>query len=124
MTIKVSPERIIPVCRSLHDEFGFNYLTDLCGIDRYPVEPRFWIVYHLCSMERRQRLRIKTALPNLRLQISSITSIWKAADWLEREVFDMYGIWFEGHPDLRRILLPPEWKGFPLRKDYPLRGLE
>ncbi len=120
--LTVLPQQVLPVCRFLHDELAFRFLTDLCGLDQYPGEPRFGIVYHLCSMERRERLRLKTFLPGAAPRVDSVSSVWKAADWLEREVFDMFGIVFDGHPDLRRILTPPDWEGYPLRKDYPLKG--
>lgn len=123
-TLHLRAGDILAVCRFLHDdpEMAFDYLTDLCGVDYYPREPRFEVVYHLCSMKTRLRLRLKVSLPGESPGVSSMVPVWKGADWLEREAFDMYGITFHGHPDLRRILLTPEWKGHPLRKDYPLRG--
>jgi NADH-quinone oxidoreductase subunit C len=124
ITFCLKAEEILPICRFLRDDLHYNYLTDLCGVDYCPCEPRFGVVYHLCAMETRERLRLKVALDGADPLISSVTSVWKGADWMEREAFDMYGIRFEGHPDLRRILLPPEWEGYPLRKDYPLRGYD
>jgi NADH-quinone oxidoreductase subunit C len=125
-TLKIRPEDILSVCRLLRDEPGcdFDYLVDLCGVDHLPREPRFEVVYHLRSLKTREFLRLKVPLPGSPPRISSVFSVWKAADWMEREAFDLYGIVFEGHPDLRRILLTPEWEGHPLRKDYPLRGRE
>jgi NADH-quinone oxidoreductase subunit C len=125
-TLNVRPEDLLPVCRLLRDDPGgdFDYLVDLCGVDHLPREPRFEVVYHLRSLKTRDFLRLKVSLPGPEPRISSVFSVWKAADWMEREAFDMYGIVFEGHPDLRRILLTPEWEGYPLRKDYPLRGKE
>jgi len=124
VTLHVRPEDILPVCRFFHDdpELAFDYLVDLCGVDFYPREPRFQVVYHLGSLKTKERLRLKVSLPGQAPRVSSVVSVWKAADWMEREAFDMFGITFEGHPDLRRILLTPDWKGHPLRKDYPLRG--
>jgi NADH/F420H2 dehydrogenase subunit C len=124
VTLHIRAEDILPICRFLHDdpELSFGYLTDLCGVDHYPQEPRFQVVYHLCAMKTRRRLRLKVSLPGAAPRISSVFSVWKGADWLEREAFDMFGITFLGHPDLRRILLTPDWEGHPLRKDYPLRG--
>jgi NADH-quinone oxidoreductase subunit C len=115
---------LLPVCRFLHDdpELTFDFLTDLCGVDHYPREPRFEVIYHLCATKSRSRLRLKTSLPGETPRVSSVVSVWKAAGWMEREAFDMLGILFDGHPDLRRILLTPDWEGHPLRKDYPLRG--
>ncbi|MGB9700652.1 MAG: NADH-quinone oxidoreductase subunit C [Thermodesulfobacteriota bacterium] len=123
-TIILRAEDLLDICRYLHDdpEISFNYLTDLCGVDYFPREPRFEVVYHLCSLKTRCRLRLKVPLPGESPQLASVTSIWQGAEWLEREVYDLLGITFVGHPDLRRILLPPDWQGHPLRKDYPLRG--
>jgi len=123
-TLRLKAEEILPLCRFLHDdpELTFDYLVDLCGVDDYPREPRFEVVYHLCATKTRDRLRLKISLPGPAPRVASVASVWKAADWLEREAFDMFGITFEGHPDLRRILLTPDWNGHPLRKDYPLRG--
>ncbi|MGD0627336.1 MAG: NADH-quinone oxidoreductase subunit C [Thermodesulfobacteriota bacterium] len=124
VTLHLRAEDILPICRLLHDdpELSFDYLVDLCGVDDYPDEPRFQVVYHLCAMKTRRRLRLKVSLRGAGPRVSSVFSIWKGADWLEREAFDMFGITFLGHPDLRRILLTPDWEGHPLRKDYPLRG--
>jgi len=124
ITLQVRSEDILPLCRVLHDEpaLAFDFLVDLCGVDNLPGEPRFEVVYHLRSMKTKDQIRLKVSLPGSSPRISSVLSVWKGADWMEREAFDMFGIIFEGHPDLRRILLPPEWEGFPLRKDYPLRG--
>jgi NADH-quinone oxidoreductase subunit C len=124
ITLHLRAEDILPICRFLHDdpELSFNYLTDLCGVDNYPHEPRFQVVYHLCAMQTRRRLRLKVSLASAAPRISSVFSVWKGADWLEREAFDLFGITFLEHPDLRRILLTPDWEGHPLRKDYPLRG--
>lgn len=123
-TLVLRAEDILPICRFLHDDpdLFFDYLTDLCGVDDYPHEPRFQVVYYLCAMKTRRRLRLKVSLPGMVPRIASVVSVWKAANWLEREAFDMFGIIFLEHPDLRRILLTPDWEGHPLRKDYPLRG--
>ena len=124
ITLNLRAEDILPICRFLHDdpELSFDYLTDLCGVDNYPHEPRFQVVYHLCAMKTKGRLRLKVSLPDGVPRIASVVSVWKAANWLEREAFDMLGIAFLEHPDLRRILLTPDWEGHPLRKDYPLQG--
>ena len=124
ITLHLRADDILTVCRYLHDDpdLSFDYLTDLCGVDNYPQEPRFQVVYHLCAMKSRSRLRLKVSLPEGAPRIASVVSVWKAANWLEREAFDMFGITFVDHPDLRRILLAPDWEGHPLRKDYPLRG--
>jgi len=123
-TLQIRPGDLLPLCRFLREdpELAFDFLIDLCGVDYLPREPRFQVVYHLCSTRTRLRLRLKVSLPGTDPKIASVFSVWKSADWMEREAFDMYGITFAGHPDLRRILLTPEWQGYPLRKDYPLRG--
>ena len=91
-------------------------------IDRYPVEPRFEVVYLLHSIPRNERLRLKVAVDSRDAVVPSVCGVWAGADWYEREVFDMFGVRFEGHPDLRRILMPDYWQGHPLRKDFPVHG--
>lgn len=124
LTVRVDKDQIVEICMFLRDEpdLQFNLLTDLCGVD-YPARSRrFDVVYHLYSMPYNRRLRLKAAVGENET-IPSVVSVWKAANWLEREAYDMFGIHFSGHPDLRRILLPEDWQaGWPLRKDYPLEG--
>jgi len=91
-------------------------------VDRFPMEPRFEVNYHLLSLDRRERLRLKLRVAGNDPTVPSVTSIWPTANWHERENFDLFGIHFEGHPDLRRILMPDDWEGHPLRKDYPVEG--
>jgi NADH-quinone oxidoreductase subunit C len=124
LTVHLRPEDILTVTHFLREDpdLAFDYLTDLCGVDLYPQEPRFQVVYHLRSMKTKHNLRLKVSLPGETPILSSVVSVWKGANWMEREAFDLLGITFAGHPDLRRILLPPEWEGYPLRKDYPLQG--
>ena len=112
------------VARFLKDEpeCGFNFLSDLCGVDYPEGEHNFDVVYHLYSMEHRHRLRMKVSLLHSDLNIPSVVSVWKTANWHERECYDLLGINFSGHPDLRRILTPDGFKDYPLRKDFPLRG--
>ncbi len=100
---------------------AFDYLSDLTAVDWPPREQRFDVVYCLYSTTRRQRLRVKARVKDQEA-VASAAGIWTAANWLEREVFDMFGVRFTGHPDLRRILLPADWQGYPQRKDYPLEG--
>ncbi len=102
----------------------FDYLTDITGVDYLKMErePRFDVVYHLYSFKNNVRLRVKCGVPEEDLDVPSLTPLWGAANWLEREAFEMFGFNFVGHPDLRRLLLPDVFDGFPLRKDYPLRG--
>ncbi len=127
VTCYVDSKYIEEVCRFLRDDprFEFNMLSDLCGSDHgIDQEPRFEVIYHLNSLTKRHRLRLKTQLPGDEPSIATVTTVWKTANWLERETFDMYGIVFEGHPDLRRILMPEEFQWHPLRKDYPVRGYD
>ena len=98
---------------------GFDMLTDLCAVDYLGETPRFEVVYHLFSLEMRHRLRVKARVPEAEPEIDTATDLWPSAGWMEREVFDLYGIRFTGHPDLRRILLYDGFEGHPLRKDYP-----
>ncbi|MDI6780626.1 MAG: NADH-quinone oxidoreductase subunit C [bacterium] len=121
LTIRVKKENILEICRFLAcaPDLGFDYLSDICGVDYSARQPRFDVVYHIYSVNKKHRLRIKAAAGENE-SIDSVESVWKAANWYEREVYDMFGIVFDNHPDLRRILLPDDWKGHPLRKDYPL----
>jgi NADH-quinone oxidoreductase subunit C len=108
-------------CRD-HAELRFNLLTDATCVDRYPHEPRFELNYHLVSIPRRERVRLQVRLSGTDPVIESLVPIWPGANWLEREIFDLFGIRFTSHPDLRRILLPEDWEGYPLRRDYPVEG--
>jgi NADH-quinone oxidoreductase subunit C len=112
---------LLAIMRLLRDEPGldFEMLTDLTAVDYLGEEPRFELVYHLYSVKRNHRVRIKSRVPEQDPEIASLVSLWPSADWMEREVWDLYGIRFCGHPDLRRILLYEEFEGHPLRKDYP-----
>ena len=100
----------------------FTFLSDITAVDKFPLEPRFELNYHLLSLEYRKRIRLKVRIPGDDPQVQSVTPIWPAANWHEREAFDLMGIRFEGHPDLTRILMPDDWEGYPLRKDYPVEG--
>lgn len=125
VTVVVPRENIIDACRFLRDEHGFDMLADLCGSDRGPEDhPRFEVNYHLFSTTHYQRLRLKVLLSEDDPTVETVTQIWRTADWHEREAYDLVGIKFAGHPDLRRILLPSDFDGHALRKDYPLRGYE
>ncbi len=97
-------------------------MSTLTGVDWYPAEPRFEVVYHLHSLERNERLRVKCRLPGGDAEIDSVTEVWRGANWFERETFDLFGVRFRNHPDLRRIMLPDDWEGHPLRKDYSVTG--
>jgi NADH-quinone oxidoreductase subunit C len=120
-TAVVDPGRLVEIMRFLRDddELDFEMLSDLTAVDFLGRDPRFEVVYHLYSVTRNHRLRVKVGVSEEPCAAPSVTSVWPAANWMEREVFDLYGIRFEGHPDLRRILLYEEFEGFPLRKDYP-----
>lgn len=125
VTIYVPREAIEDVCRSLKNEQGFDMLADLTGADRGPEEePRFEVNYHLFSTKHYNRLRLKVLLSEDDPHVKTVTGVWKTANWHERETFDLLGIIFDDHPDLRRILLPSDFDGHALRKDYPLRGFE
>ncbi len=125
VTIIVPRDSIVDVCWVLKTKHGFNMLVDLCGGDRGPEEdPRFEVNYHLFSTTHHKRLRLKVLLNEDDPKVQTVVSVWKTANWHERETFDMLGVIFEGHPDLRRILLPSDFDGHALRKDYPLRGYE
>lgn len=125
VTVFVPRDAIVDACFFLKTEHDFDMLADLCGADRGPEEePRFEVNYHLFSTTHHNRLRLKVLLSEDDPKVASVTGIWKTADWHERETYDLFGVVFEGHPDLRRILLPSDFDGHALRKDYPLRGYE
>ena len=125
VTVFVPRESIADVCAFLKSENGFDMLADLCGADRGPEEdPRFEVNYHLFSTKHHKRLRLKVLLSEYDPHVETVSTLWKTADWHERETFDLFGVIFDGHPDLRRILLPSDFDGHALRKDYPLRGYE
>lgn len=121
LTLRIDPTRILAVCRYLKTELQFNRLSSITAVDWFPSEPRFEVVYHLHSLPRNQRLRLKCPLPEGG-ELDSVTEVWRAADWYEREVWDLFGIRFRNHPNLRRILLPEDWTDHPLRKDFPVHG--
>lgn len=125
VTVTVPRESIVDVCWVLKTKHGFDMLADLCGADRGVEEdPRFEVNYHLFSTKRYNRLRLKVLLSEDEPNVKSVVSVWKTANWHERETYDLVGVIFDGHPDLRRILLPSDFDGHALRKDYPLRGYE
>ena len=122
LTLEIAPGQIAGVCHFLKHEQRFVRISTITAVDWYPEEPRFAVVYHLHSPERNQRLRLKCRLPGANPEIDSVTAVWRGANWYERETFDLFGIRFRNHPDLRRIMLPETWEGYPLRKDYPVTG--
>lgn len=113
---------MIEVLKTLRDQFGYRYLIDVTAVDHLPNEPRFEVVYHLWCHAERRLIRVKTYALGDPPAVSSVVGLWSTANWHERECFDMFGIVFEGHPDLRRILLWEGFEGHPLRKDYPVEG--
>jgi NADH-quinone oxidoreductase subunit C len=126
VSVSVKREKLLEICRYLHDDpdMHMDYLADLCGVDYPDNKFRFEVVYNLFSMKHEHRLIIKALLPEDEPAVESVVSVWNGANWHEREACDMYGIVFNNHPDLRRILMPEDWEGYPLRKDYPLKGPE
>lgn len=127
VTATVPREHIQAVCSQLKTSTQtlFDFLADLCGVDRgQEEEPRFEVNYHLFSTTIHHRVRLKVLLNEEDLHVPTVTTVWRTANWHERETFDFFGIIFDGHPDLRRILLPDDWQGHALRKDFPLRGYE
>jgi NADH-quinone oxidoreductase subunit C len=126
-TVIVPREHIVAACQFLKAAPGFSFdlLSDLCGFDRGPEEePRFEVNYHLFSTTLYHRIRLKVLLNEEDPHVSTVTGVWRTANWHERETYDLFGVVFDGHPDLRRILLPDDWQGHALRKDFPLRGYE
>ena len=125
LTIVIPKERIVEVCKYLREnnELNFDLLADLCGIDMNTPSKRFGVIYNLYSFINKNRIRLKTFTEEENPKVPSVTSVWGTANWHEREAFDMFGIIFDGHPDLRRIYMPDEFEYYPLRKDFPLMGI-
>jgi NADH-quinone oxidoreductase subunit C len=121
-TLFIRPADILGVCRLLKAEQGYLRLSGITAVDWYPADPRFEIVYLLHSLSSNSRLRLKCRVGESACEIDSVMSVWRAANWYEREVFDLFGIGFRNHPDLRRLMMPTDWEGHPLRKDYPVHG--
>ena len=122
LTLEIAPAKIVSICGFLKYDQQYNRLSSVTAVDRYPAEPRFEVVYHLHCVEKKQRLRLKCRLAGDAPQIDSVTSVWRSANWYERETWDLFGIRFLEHPGLKRIMLPDDWEGHPLRKDYPVTG--
>lgn len=121
LTLGIAPAQIVDVCRVLKSSAGFERLSAVTAIDWWPREPRFEVVYFLHSMAKNTRLRVNVRLGEDE-EIDSVCSVWRGANWYEREVFDLFGIRFRNHPNLERIMMPVDWEGHPLRKDYPVHG--
>ena len=124
ITLKLNDaERIVEVCRFAKEQLGCNYLVDISSLDNYGDDPRFTLVYHISSYEKAApHLRLKADVGEELCEVPTLTTVWAGADWHEREIYDMMGIRFPGHPDLRRILMWEGYPYFPLRKDFPLAG--
>jgi NADH-quinone oxidoreductase subunit C len=123
ITLKIADaEKIADVCRYAKNDLDFNYLVDISSVDNYGEDPRWTVVYHLRSLAHGKELRLKTDVSEEKSELPTVTTVWKTANWHEREIYDMMGIRFDGHPDLRRILMWEGYPYFPLRKDFPLAG--
>jgi NADH-quinone oxidoreductase subunit C len=123
LTLVINKDSLLQICDAIKtdESLRFNHLSDIVGVDYLPDSPRFALVYHLYSIPHKFRLRIKVTLGDNE-RVKSLTPLWNSANCAEREVYDMFGIEFDGHPNLTRVYLADDWEGFPLRKDYPLRG--
>jgi len=124
MSIYLDRSFIREACALLRDDSDcpFNFLADITCVDWFPSEPRFEVVYHLLSIPKRERVRLKVRLGSASPKLDSVTSVWPGANYFEREIYDLFGVRFAGHPYLRRLLMPDDWEGYPLRKDYPVEG--
>jgi NADH-quinone oxidoreductase subunit C len=121
--VRIEPEANVDVCRYLKEEHHFISLINVMGADRFTSEDRFEVIYNLVSLRDRERLFIKAWLPEENPEIASLTGLWHSANWFERQTYDMYGIVFTGHPDMRRIYMPEDFEYYPLRKEFPLLGI-
>jgi len=122
VTVIVRKEDIVALCKFLKEELRYNLLTDVTAVDYLGKDPRFMVVYNLYSIPNKDRLRIKAPVTEGECTIDTVCGVWTTANWLEREAYDLMGIIFKNHPDLRRIMMTDDWVGHPLRKDYPLQG--
>lgn len=121
LVLSIAPDLLSPVCRHLRNTAGFERLSGITAVDWWPREPRFEVIYFMHALKHNTRLRLSVRLSE-RQPVNSVCEIWRSANWYEREVFDLFGIEFNHHPNLERIMLPADWEGFPLRKDYPIHG--
>jgi NADH-quinone oxidoreductase subunit C len=121
-TITVKKEDIVAIFTFMKKDLGYNFLSDLCGVDYLGQTPRFMVVYNIYNLTTKDRLRIKVPVEESDANVDTVSVVWATANWHERECWDLMGISFNNHPDLRRILMPADWEGHPLRKDYPLQG--
>jgi NADH-quinone oxidoreductase subunit C len=121
LTLTIAPDHILAACKTVQ-KAGYNFFEDLTAVDFLPSAPRFQLSYHILSHGHRERIRLRVMVDENDPAVDSITTVWPSADFYEREVWDLFGVRFDGHPNLRRIMLPDDWKGHPLRKDYPVEG--
>jgi NADH-quinone oxidoreductase subunit C len=121
LTLTIVPEELRAACAAMKAA-GYNFFEDMTAVDWFPASPRFQLSYHLMSFAMKERIRLRVLLEDATPAVESITQVWAGANYYEREVFDLFGIRFEEHPNLRRIMMPDEWVGHPLRKDYPVEG--
>jgi len=121
LTLTIAPDSIRAACAAVQAA-GYNFFEDLTAVDWFPSSPRFQLSYHILSHGYKERIRLRVPVEEGEPAVESITPVWPGANYYEREVFDLFGIRFEGHPNLRRIMMPDDWKGYPLRKDYPVEG--
>jgi NADH-quinone oxidoreductase subunit C len=121
LTLTIVREQIVAAARAVRDA-GYNFLEDVTCVDMFPDEPRFRVVYHILSHKLRERVRLVVLADSVDPVVESVTSVWPSANFCEREIFDLFGVRFGGHPNLRRIMMPEEWEGHPLRKNYPVEG--
>jgi NADH-quinone oxidoreductase subunit C len=122
LTVEIDPAKIVEALRRAKHQLGFERLSTVTAVDRYPAEPRFEVVYHLQSIAGVERLRLKARLSGGNPEIESACSVYRSANWYERETFDLFGVRFLNHPNLTRIMMPDDWSGHPLRKDVPVTG--
>jgi NADH-quinone oxidoreductase subunit C len=121
LTLTIAAKEICGACRAVQAA-GYNFFEDMTAVDWFPQSPRYQLSYHILSYGMKQRIRLAAMVDDPEPSIETITSVWPSANYFEREVFDLFGVRFEGHPNLRRIMMPEDWKGYPLRKDYPVEG--
>jgi NADH-quinone oxidoreductase subunit C len=121
LTLTIAREAIVAAARTVQ-KAGYNFLEDVTAVDWFPAIPRFQISYHIVSHSHKERIRLRVLIDEASPSLESITDIWPSANYYEREVFDLFGVRFDGHPNMRRIMMPEEWSGHPLRKDYPVEG--
>jgi NADH-quinone oxidoreductase subunit C len=121
LTLTIAKDQIRAACTTIQAA-GYNFFEDVTCVDWFPAEPRFQVTYHILSHSLKERVRLRAMVDSIDPSIDSITPVWPSANFYEREVYDLFGVRFHGHPNLRRIMMPDEWEGHPLRKDYPVEG--